>query len=507
MSALSEVPPITGLIAGKYQITRLLGRGGMGSVWEGRHATLGTRVAIKLIDSEFLESPEARQRFENEARAAASIESRFAVTIFDYGVSDDGHPYIVMEFLQGESLDRRIERQGRLSLEETCKFVGQTARALQKAHAVGVVHRDLKPDNIYIVNADDEEIAKLLDFGIAKFRAPTTDADSRAAHSATKTGTVIGTPFYMSPEQARGLRSVDYRTDLWSLGVIAYTCVTGALPFEGESTGDLLVKICTAVMPVPTRIAPWLPATFDLWFARALQRDPEARFQSAQELSDALIAVTSGYPLPFAMPRTERGAATPPTVSFPQAGYEHAVSAVGPSQGGFAGQHGFAGTDAGLAMSRSESRKRSTRVIVGAGVAVGVGLLGGLAVVMALSLRRPDVQAGSEVAPPVSAATVTSTGAPAEPVPTSTIALLPMGAPPSVPPIADAGPRVETTRPIGAPIAGQVRPLRPLAAKPPKAIAVRPPSRPVEPPPSQQPPPAYTAPPKPPPQPHDPAGF
>ncbi len=503
MPALNEVPPVTGLIAGKYQIVRLLGRGGMGSVWEGRHATLGTRVAIKLIDSEFLDSPEARQRFENEARAAASIESRFAVTIYDYGVTDDGHPYIGMEFLQGEPLDRRIERQGRLSLEETSKFIAQTARALQKAHGVGVIHRDLKPDNIYIVNADDEEIAKLLDFGIAKFRAPTTAAESRAFHSATKTGTVIGTPFYMSPEQARGLRSVDYRTDLWSLGVIAYTCVTGAMPFEGESTGDLLVKICTAPMPVPTRLAPWLPASFDQWFARALQRDPDARFQSAQELSDALTAVTSGYPLPFAAtPVTERGSATPPTASFPQYGSGHAVSGHGagpPRQGG------FAGTDAGLAISRAGASKRSTRLIVALGVAAAVGLLGGLAVVMALSVRRPNAQVGTEFAP--SASAPTTAGASVETVKANAVPPLNTVAPLSGPSSEDAGSRVESTRPAAPARVGQVRPIAPPVVKTLKPIAVRPPARPPEPPPAQKPPPVYTPPTNPPPQPHDPAGF
>ncbi len=480
MGSLAEVPPVSGLIAGKYQIVRLLGRGGMGSVWEGRHATLGTRVAIKLIDSEFLDSQEARQRFENEARAAASIESRFAVTIYDYGVSDEGHPYIVMEYLQGEPLDKRIARQGRLSLDETCKYITQTARALQKAHAAGIVHRDLKPDNIYIVDSDDEEIAKLLDFGIAKFRAK-VDGDSRAISSSTKTGTVIGTPFYMSPEQARGLRSVDYRTDLWSLGVIAYTCVTGALPFDGESTGDLLVKICTAPLPIPTLLAPWLPANFDLWFARALQREPGQRFQNAQELAEALTAVASGYPLPFA--------AVPPgtPASHVQAyGAAPAALPIAAAQSGFESLASpyrsvpRGGTDAGLAMSPSGVRKGSTSLIIGAGVAAAVGLVAGLAVVVLLASRKPSAQGSTDTAG------TTSTAAPlVESVPTNTVPSLS---------VEDAGPRVEMTRPAMRPAEHPVGKVIPI---------IRPPSR--EPPPAQKPPPAYTPPRQP--QPHDPAGF
>ncbi len=489
MASLGDVPPVSGLIAGKYQIIRMLGRGGMGSVWEGRHSTLSTRVAIKLIDSEFLDSQEARQRFENEARAAASIESRFAVTIYDYGVSDEGHPYIVMEYLQGEPLDKRIERQGRLSLDETCKFVTQTARALQKAHAAGIVHRDLKPDNIYIVNSDDEEIAKLLDFGIAKFRAK-ADGDSRAISSSTKTGTVIGTPFYMSPEQARGLRSVDYRTDLWSLGVIAYTCVTGVLPFDGESTGDLLVKICTAALPVPTRIAPWLPANFDLWFARALQRDPEQRFQGAQELAEALTAVASGYPLPFAQPVASVPGQAPAGYVAPTAMFApgFAPAASGYRSAGLAG-----GTDAGLSMSRPGARKTSTSLIVGAGVAAAIGLLAGLAAVAVLASRKSPAPAASSTS---TTEPLSSVGAP------TTIDTPPVNTVPALH-IEDAGPRVEVTRPAAPPRpVGEV----PAVGNPVgKLIPLKPPVG-REPPPSQKPPPAYT-PPTPTKPPHDPAGF
>jgi eukaryotic-like serine/threonine-protein kinase len=282
-----STPPVQGLVAGKYQILGLIGRGGMGSVWEGRHTSLGTRVAIKFIDQEYADSPEACARFVTEARAAATIQSKHAIQIFDHGVGDNGRPYMVMELLEGEPLDRRLERVGTLSLAETARIIGHVCRALQRAHDAGIIHRDLKPENIFLVRTpdDDDEIAKVLDFGIAKIKGP---PGGEGMSSSTKTGAVLGTPYYMSPEQARGLRNIDHRSDLWSLGVIAHKCVTGVLPFEGESVGDLLVKICTSPLPTPSVTVPGLPASFDAWFFRALEREPARRFGRASELSDHL---------------------------------------------------------------------------------------------------------------------------------------------------------------------------------------------------------------------------
>ncbi|MCU0692186.1 MAG: serine/threonine protein kinase, partial [Polyangiaceae bacterium] len=201
----ADAKPSDELIAGKYKLVRLLGKGGMGSVWEGVHVTLGSRVAVKFIEHELAFNDEARRRFDNEARAAARLQSRYVVSVHDHGVMPDGRPFIVMEFLRGRSLEERLLAEGSIGLREGAIIVAQVCRALGKAHEQGIIHRDLKPENIFLARSpdDDEEVAKVVDFGIAKFTAA-----APGLSSSTQTGTLLGTPFYMSPEQARGLKHI-----------------------------------------------------------------------------------------------------------------------------------------------------------------------------------------------------------------------------------------------------------------------------------------------------------
>jgi len=279
------------MIIGKYELVREIGRGGMGSVWEARHASLGRRLAVKLIEDELATKPEARRRFDIEARAAASLDSRYTTHVFDHGVTADGRPFIVMELLVGESLAARASR-GVLGLREVARIVQHVARGLSHAHERGIVHRDLKLENVFLARDGDgdEEVAKVLDFGVAKVLH-----SSEEPNAATHSGTLLGTPSYMSPEQARAL-AVDHRTDLWSLGVLVYRCVTGRFPFEGSSLGDLLVKICVEPIVAPSQLDPTLPEAFDAWMACALDRDPSRRWASAREMADALDAIACGIP-------------------------------------------------------------------------------------------------------------------------------------------------------------------------------------------------------------------
>jgi serine/threonine-protein kinase len=273
------------VIADKYRLIELLGRGGMGSVWLAEHTTLKTAVAVKLINSELGTLPQPRARFLREAQLAARIKSAHVVQIYDHGVTSDGQPYIAMERLVGESLRDRLLDRTSLSRAETAVIVSHVCRALTRAHEAGLVHRDLKPENIFIAREPEGEIVKVLDFGVAK----ATDALSDSSIDPTRTGALLGTPYYMSPEQAQGLKSVDYRTDLWAVGVVAFECLTGVRPFAAEALGPLIGKILTGPIPSPSLATGGQSPELDAWMARALARDPNARFPSAQAMSDAFM--------------------------------------------------------------------------------------------------------------------------------------------------------------------------------------------------------------------------
>jgi serine/threonine protein kinase len=272
------------VIAGKYRLGRALARGGMGAVWVGHHLQLDVPVAIKFMDAGMSAAPDARARFEREARSAALIRSPHVVQILDHGV-DSGMHYIVMELLEGENLGDRLRRDCRLTIPDAANIVLQVAKALRRAHEAGIVHRDLKPTNIFLAQVDDEEIVKVLDFGIAKA------ALCEGNNNVTKTGVVMGSPSYMSPEQARDIKSVDHRADLWSLAVVLFRALTGEMIFHAESSVDLILKLCNEKVPLASSVAPDLPRDFDIFFERAFCRDLNGRFQSAREMALALTEV------------------------------------------------------------------------------------------------------------------------------------------------------------------------------------------------------------------------
>jgi eukaryotic-like serine/threonine-protein kinase len=276
------------VLVGRYRLDERLGAGGMGSIWRAHHLVLAAPVAVKLIDREAVPDEETLGRFMREAQSAATLRSPHVVQILDYGV-DDKLPFIVMELLDGENLAQRLRRLGRLSSTDTARIVTHIGRAMARAHEANIVHRDLKPENVFLIRNEDEEIAKVLDFGVAKVSV----GELGEQGTRTRTGSILGTPYYMSPEQAQGNKTVDHRSDLWSLGVIAFECLTGKRPFYSDGLGDLVLQICIRDIPVPSESSS-VPVGFDAWFARAVARDPEVRFQSARELSEALREVLGG---------------------------------------------------------------------------------------------------------------------------------------------------------------------------------------------------------------------
>ena len=286
------------VLVGRYRLDERLGAGGMGSIWRAHHLVLAAPVAVKLIDREAVPDEETLGRFMREAQSAATLRSPHVVQILDYGV-DDKLPFIVMELLDGENLAQRLRRLGTLASGDTARVVTHIGRAIARAHEAGIVHRDLKPENVFLIRNEDEEIAKVLDFGVAKVSVGALGEEG----TRTRTGSILGTPYYMSPEQAQGNKTVDSRSDLWSLGVIAFECLTGKRPFYSDGLGDLVLQICIRDIPVPSDVAS-VPLGFDAWFARAVARDPEARFQTARELTDALreILVTDSRELQWTSP-------------------------------------------------------------------------------------------------------------------------------------------------------------------------------------------------------------
>jgi serine/threonine-protein kinase len=279
------------MISDKIRLVRRLGSGGMGTVWLAEHLPLDAQVAVKFMSAEHARDPGLVERFVREAKIGARIRSPHVVDVFDYAATDDGVPYIVMELLTGEDLETRIGREGALGLRLTLRILIQVARALMHAHAVGIVHRDIKPDNIFLVGREEDVFVKILDFGIAK--------QEHDIPGLTTSGSTIGTPCYMSPEQLLDPKSVDERSDLWSLGVVVYHCLTGSVPFARESFGAICVAIHEGTFAPPSTLSASLPSSVDAWMTRALSRDADARFRSAEEMCAAFLeAIVQKYTAP-----------------------------------------------------------------------------------------------------------------------------------------------------------------------------------------------------------------
>ncbi len=325
----SQVP--AGSVLGeKFRITAEIGRGGMAAVYEAENIHIGKRVAVKILNAELTTSRIVRERFLREARAAAAIRSPYICDVYDSGMYE-GRPFLVMELLEGESLYDLMTRVRRLDADITLQIATHTCKGLGKAHEASVIHRDLKPENIFLTkNEEGELIAKIVDFGLAKFYE-STEPDAENIRL-TREGALFGTPAYMSPEQAKGRGDVDHRADLWALGCIVYECLTAQTVWNvDQGVAMILAQIAGAPIPKPSKLRPDLPASFDDWFLRALDRDPEKRFQTARDFSDALteaIAGSAAAPTRGSAPSDQEGALVDELVS-----QSHAMLPGSPSEG------------------------------------------------------------------------------------------------------------------------------------------------------------------------------
>jgi eukaryotic-like serine/threonine-protein kinase len=303
------------MVTPSVKLVRPLGEGGMGAVWVADHLALHTQVVVKFIAEGLKDSKEANERFSREAAAAAQVKSPHVVQTFDHGFTVDGVPYIVMELLDGQDLGAFLESHGRCSPQLVVEIVAQLARALDRAHERGIVHRDIKPGNLFLCDGGRGEVfVKLLDFGIAK------GVDVPRIDSTTKTGAMIGSPFYMSPEQILGSKTVDYRSDLWSVGVVAYEALTGQKPFDAETMGGLAIRIHSEPLPLPSALVPGLSPAVDAWFHRACSRAVPDRFGSAKEMAEALAVALGGeMPRSVDLPRASTGSNRGPHASAHEA--------------------------------------------------------------------------------------------------------------------------------------------------------------------------------------------
>jgi serine/threonine-protein kinase len=397
-------------IADKYEIVRLIGRGGMGRVYEARHVTLSRRFAIKLIAPELIFNREALRRFENEAKAAGQLEHPNLVAVTDFGRTADGSPFIVMEYLEGENCAALLKRTGPLPVPRAAGIVVQACRGVARAHRSGIVHRDLKPENIFIADAGDgTDLVKVLDFGIAKLRP--TDATA-----VTKTGAAMGTASYMSPEQARGAGNIDHRTDVWSLGVVLYELLSGNRPFEGDEFLHIVHRIATEE-PVPlARRRPDLPSSLVYVVEGAMAKEMGDRTPTVVALAEALAPFTGRSAA--AEDRTSGAAVAVRTV--PAASGDHVVDTALSHSGPIAGE-----TIPGV--PRSNRRAISHAVALGLTFAV-VAVFGAI---MFFAGRSPAPMAPNGIAP---------TAIPAAAVPVAEQPIAPAPPPPVEKPAASATP-------------------------------------------------------------------
>jgi serine/threonine-protein kinase len=292
----ARLDPLVGaVLADRYQIVRRIGEGGMGAVYEAKHTVIGKRVAVKVLLEKFLAKSDFVARLLQEARLASSIGHEHIVDVTDFGTTSDGRSFVVMEFLDGESLAELAMREAPLPIERSLGIARQVASALGAAHAKGIFHRDVKPENIYLVRRGDADFVKVVDFGISKAVKPGGD-EGGEGYRLTHTGLLLGTPLYMSPEQARGEEDLDHRVDIWALGILLYECLTGEVPFRANNYLGIISQVLTHEPTPPSKLRPELGISdaVEAVVMRAMDKDRARRYQTMAELERDLERLLAG---------------------------------------------------------------------------------------------------------------------------------------------------------------------------------------------------------------------
>ena len=412
-SALSRLPRPGDVVAGKYRIEGPLGQGGMGAVFAAQHLLLNQRVVLKLALPDLARDPEFVARFLNEARAAARLESDHAVGVMDTGTIEDGTPYIVMEYLDGQDLARILRARGPIPVALAVDWVMQALEAIAEAHARGIVHRNLKPSNLFLAKRSDGTLrVKVLDFGISKV---VSTGGGATAPELTSSRSSLGSPSYMSPEQLRSTKDVDGRTDVWAIGIVLYELLTGRVPFQADSPTALVATILEQHPPALSSVRPDVPFALEAAVHRCVAKERSARFGDVAELARALapFGPPGSHPLLERITHVLAAAGAEASAKPPSAGF-----AIAPTERAPAATPGSARTTSAWTGLEPHAAG-STRTAIWLSIA-GVLLLGGTiaAILVATSKPAPTSDATRSVTTPMPAApppsTVTTT-APPEP--------------------------------------------------------------------------------------------
>jgi eukaryotic-like serine/threonine-protein kinase len=298
-------------LSGRYQVTRKIGQGGMGAVYEAKHTAIGGRFAIKVLLDKYAKRDAIVARLKQEAQLATSLDHEHIIRVTDFGSTDDGRTFVVMEFLEGESLAERLARESKMSEQSILRIAAQAASALAAAHAKGIVHRDIKPENLFLIKRKEQDFVKIVDFGISKNLRASDEQEEQPR--LTQTGMVLGTPLYMSPEQARGDEDLDHRVDIYALGVIMYETATGRVPFAGTNYLSVISQVLNDD-PKPVReLRPELTDEFEAIVSRTMAKKREDRYASANALLEDLQAL-----LDDPTHSTERARITSPRRKLPR---------------------------------------------------------------------------------------------------------------------------------------------------------------------------------------------